>query len=151
MDGWPLMPPDAVEIVLDGLPVAFARMRVRFNPKSEHFERPMFEPRKQHEYRALLRLIAQQKMGGRKPLSAPLEVVIGSYFPIPRSWSKVKQRAAAVCAILPAKRPDIDNIVKLAKDAMNGVVYRDDAQIVSLRAIKRYDEKPRLEIRVEPI
>lgn len=33
-------------------------------------------------------------------------------------------------------RPDIDNLVKLVMDALNGVAYHDDAQIISLRASK---------------
>jgi len=43
-----------------------------------------------------------------------------------------------VAGELPAKRPDLDNIVKLYMDAMNGLVFEDDSQIVSLYADKRY-------------
>lgn len=34
-------------------------------------------------------------------------------------------------------RPDLDNLVKAVKDAMTGVVYRDDSQIVELLAKKK--------------
>ena len=33
--------------------------------------------------------------------------------------------------LLPAKKPDIDNIVKAVLDALNEVAYRDDTQAVS--------------------
>jgi Holliday junction resolvase RusA-like endonuclease len=40
----------------------------------------------------------------------------------------------------PAKRPDIDNIIKLVCDALNGCAYRDDAQIVSVAARKVWQD-----------
>lgn len=53
--------------------------------------------------------------------------------------------------LLPAKKPDIDNIAKAVLDALNSVAYRDDTQIVELQIRKQYSEKPRLEIRMEEL
>jgi Holliday junction resolvase RusA-like endonuclease len=39
----------------------------------------------------------------------------------------------------PTKKPDADNICKAVCDAMNGIVYKDDAQVVSLHFTKRYN------------
>lgn len=36
----------------------------------------------------------------------------------------------------PSRRPDIDNMAKLVMDALNGVIWEDDAQIVGLQAVK---------------
>lgn len=38
----------------------------------------------------------------------------------------------------PTKRPDIDNLEKLITDALNGVAYEDDKQIVQVKKIKRW-------------
>ena len=38
--------------------------------------------------------------------------------------------------LLPAKKPDIDNIVKAVLDALNEVAYRDDTQVVELQVRK---------------
>ena len=51
--------------------------------------------------------------------------------------------------ILPAKKPDIDNVVKAVLDALNGVAYRDDTQVVELHVRKSYSEKPRVEVSIE--
>lgn len=40
------------------------------------------------------------------------------------------------------QKPDVDNLAKAVKDALSGVVYADDCQIVTLRASKRYSEDP---------
>lgn len=46
------------------------------------------------------------------------------------------------------KKPDVDNCVKAVLDAMNGIVWIDDAQIVSLLARKEYLDDDRATISV---
>lgn len=46
------------------------------------------------------------------------------------------------------KKPDLDNVIKALKDAMTGIVWRDDAQIVSLTARKYYGDVPGIKITV---
>ena len=42
--------------------------------------------------------------------------------------------------IRPTKKPDNDNIAKIILDALNGVAYQDDKQVVSLQVEKYYTE-----------
>lgn len=67
-----------------------------------------------------------------------VEIVAG--FPIPHSTPKKCRYAMAAGAIRPTKRPDFDNIAKIICDALNGVAYKDDAQIVTVKIEKRYVE-----------
>jgi Holliday junction resolvase RusA-like endonuclease len=71
-------------------------------------------------------------------------------FGIPASWSKKKHGAAIRGEIRPGKRPDIDNLYKLVADSFNGIVYRDDALIVEVRARKIYGVQPKLLVTVQP-
>lgn len=41
---------------------------------------------------------------------------------------------------VPIRKPDSDNIIKVIADALNGIAYKDDAQIVTLLLEKRYSE-----------
>ena len=50
----------------------------------------------------------------------------------------------------PGKKPDLSNVQKAAEDAINGVVFLDDALIVSSYAMKRYSDLPRVEVLVMP-
>ena len=46
-------------------------------------------------------------------------------------------------------RCDLDNLVKAVLDALNGVVWEDDGQIIQLVAYKNYNkDRPRVEIKV---
>ena len=60
--------------------------------------------------------------------------------------SKKKLADALQGVILPAKRPDLDNYVKMVLDACESVVYIDDKQVVRLRASKVYGETPGIEV-----
>ena len=47
------------------------------------------------------------------------------------------------------KRPDVDNLLKLVCDALNGVAWKDDSDIASTFAVKGYSEVPRTEIEIK--
>lgn len=46
-------------------------------------------------------------------------------------------------------KPDIDNVVKLYKDALKGVVYRDDCQVAVLEAAKLWVPTCQAGVRVQ--
>jgi Holliday junction resolvase RusA-like endonuclease len=63
-----------------------------------------------------------------------------------KSMSKRAKTDALDGRVNPTTRPDIDNYVKLVCDAMNGLFWQDDAQIVSMTMRKRYSDTPRIEV-----
>lgn len=63
--------------------------------------------------------------------------------PIPASWPAWKREAALADGVRPVGKPDVDNLVKLAKDALNGVLWVDDSQVVALTAHKVYGAEPK--------
>lgn len=81
----------------------------------------------------------------------PLRVVMNFYYPIPTSWSKGDKAKALAGIRTPCVKPDLDNVVKLVMDALNGVAYPDDKQILILEASKKYSEIARTEVLIEDI
>jgi Holliday junction resolvase RusA-like endonuclease len=110
----------------------------------------VYTPEQTVKYEASLAWVAKQAMRGYAPYTGPLRVLIVSGFPIPKSYNKTKTLDAKIGAIHPTKKPDIDNIVKLV-DALNGIVWRDDAQIVHCDVRKVYSAEPELAIQVTPL
>lgn len=51
----------------------------------------------------------------------------------------------------PTKKPDIDNLAKFYLDVMNGIMYDDDKQIVSLEIRKFYGDKDCTSISIEKV
>ena len=48
----------------------------------------------------------------------------------------------------PATKPDLDNLDKSVKDALEGLIYTNDSRIVESRYCKRYGEPERVEITI---
>lgn len=85
------------------------------------------------------------------PISGPIEVVIVFYYPIPKSWSKIKKFDANDQAIMPIVKPDIDNCVKGVFDALNGIAWEDDRNVVGLHTFKRYRDRPGMVITIKEV
>lgn len=51
----------------------------------------------------------------------------------------------------PAVKPDLTKLVRGLEDALTGIVWRDDAQVVQQLLAKRYGEPERAEVRVVPV
>ena len=102
---------------------------------------------KTEAYESALRLAAGAAMRGRALLTGPLEVRIFATMPIPASWSKRKRLDAIERRLRPTTKPDWDNIAKVI-DALNHVVWADDASVVDGLVRKFYGETPELVIQV---
>lgn len=89
-------------------------------------------------------------MNGSAPLEGALAVTVSAYVPIPKAFSKKKRVQAEAGTLRPVTRPDVDNYLKTI-DGLNGVIWRDDSQIVQLIGLKQYSEKPRLVVIVRSV
>ncbi len=83
------------------------------------------------EFRVLVRLAVREAYGDVELLEGPVTVHADAY--------------------RPRRRGDLDNVLKALLDALNGVVWRDDEQVVGLSA-NRFDapRDPRVEVWVRP-
>lgn len=81
--------------------------------------------------------------------NASLNVKITAYYGIPQSKTNSKKERMRANAILPTKKPDCDNVAKAILDALNQLAYKDDAQVAELTVLKRYSDKPRVEVIIQ--
>lgn len=81
----------------------------------------------------------------------PIEMKLYVYTSIPKSFSKKKTDDAIMNRIRPTKKPDVDNIMKAIADSLNGIAYKDDAQIVSCTIHKMYAQAPRVLVIIQGI
>lgn len=109
-----------------------------------------YDPAKSRNYKTFVQW-STHELWPAEPLDGPLSVRIVEYRAIPASWSKKRREEALSGIIRPTGRPDMDNVVKTILDSLNGRMWRDDSQVVSLHAEKRYAETPRAEVEIEVV
>lgn len=85
-------------------------------------------------------------LSNRSRIPGNREIV--AVYPVPASYSKRKRVAALAGDLLPAKKPDADNVAKIIADALGGLAYIDDAQITDLSVMKRYGEQPEVRVKL---
>lgn len=108
-----------------------------------------YTPKKTKDYEALVKLHALQLK--QEPLTEAIEVAISVHRVPPKSWSKKKQKEALNGVIKPVTKPDADNLAKSVLDALNGVLFKDDNQIVSLTVKKMYAAEAKAVVTINQI
>lgn len=138
---------DTVIIRLPGAPRGKGRHRAQLVRRGGVSRIHSHPDQKTEAYEGALRLAAGLEMRGRAQLTGPLEVRIFAMLPIPASWSKRKRLDAIEGRLRPTTKPDWDNIAKVI-DALNTIVWADDASVVDGLVRKFYSETPELVIQV---
>ncbi len=136
-----------IVIHLPGKPVAKARPRFVKTAGRSGFA---YTDKKTRDYERALATAGKAAMGNKPVLFGAISLSVIATLPIPKSWPKSKQMLALKGNIHPTVKPDWDNLAKVT-DALNGIVFADDKQIVSARVTKVYSVNPSLRIEIEPM
>lgn len=80
---------------------------------------------------------AMDAMDGRPVLDGPLRLEITFLLPRPKGHYGAKGVRPSAPSY-PAVRPDLTKLVRAVEDALTGIVWRDDAQVVDQSAMKAY-------------
>ncbi len=78
----------------------------------------------------------------------PIKMHIKAFYEIPKSFSKKKTDEAVRGLVNPLTKPDVDNIAKIVCDALNGIAYIDDSQIIMITAQKEYSLIPKIVVSI---
>jgi Holliday junction resolvase RusA-like endonuclease len=89
-----------------------------------------------------VRMMAQEEAPRLLWLGA-VRLEVGFFLPRPKSLPKKVLRHV--------RKPDLDKLLRAIKDALKGVIYRDDAQVVSVVTSKEYAETPFVRVIVEEL
>ena len=136
---------DAVKKVIlsfHGKPISKARPR--FCRKGNYVG--TYKPRAEAEREEYFKMAAKEQMkhyGLYEPFQpgTPIAVTYLFEFTPPSSFSKKKRAESYGKSHI--KKPDLDNLIKFAQDAMNGIAWADDSQVSRSSAEKRYAEEER--------
>lgn len=105
---------------------------------------------KTRDWRIEIKIVAAELMKGRDLFAGPLSLDVTFYRPRPKGHygaHGVKKSAPKY----PITRPDRTKLLRPLEDALTGVLWRDDSQIVDGNTKKRYGEPARVEIKVSVV
>lgn len=100
------------------------------------------------EFKARVALVAAAAC--TEPLAGPLAVTVDVRKPRPASWPQRPTKGNP----WPDswwKKPDADNYCKIVSDALRGIAWHDDAQIVDLRVRKAFADRDEVAVTVEAL
>lgn len=129
----------------------------------ERKERPRASSKNSRVYTPKKTMAAEKRIGqeaklrmhnaGLKPFLGPLKLTLIATFPIPKSWPKYVRAAAEAGKVWHVSQgaPDLDNVVKLYLDAMNGIVFHDDSQIAVITTAKKHGSPERVDVKIEEL
>ena len=129
-------------VTVEGTIVAKARPRVcRYGT---------YTPKKTKDYEQLIRNNYMAQDGTFFEKGIPVQISIKAYKKPPKSTTKKNLKLIEQGLFLWVNKPDIDNICKSVLDALNGIAYADDGQVIKIRASKEYTlQEERIEIEVK--
>ncbi len=83
------------------------------------------------------RIAWQAKADGVRPSDAPIAISLSFCLPRPKGHLGARGLLASAPR-KPTKKPDLDKLIRCVLDALTGIAWADDAQVVSVTAWKRY-------------
>lgn len=120
-------------------------------PRFDSRNRRTYTPKKTKDYEDLIATVYQMRSRGATFGDRPVVLLVRAQMGVPKSDSAKTMLQKLQNMIRPTKKPDWDNIGKIVCDALNGLAWHDDAQIVDARVQKFYSDEPRVEIIIKDL
>ena len=117
-------------------------------PRLNGYTGAVYTPTRTKDYEDLIKQYFLLKYPRFSSFEGRAKVEITAYFEIPKSTKKADKELMLDNMINPTKKPDIDNIVKVILDAMNGIAFKDDTQITRLYVEKLYGEEEKINVKI---
>ncbi|MBN7275536.1 RusA family crossover junction endodeoxyribonuclease [Ligilactobacillus pobuzihii] len=135
-----------MKLMFDIEPVHQARPRATTRNTGGTHAR-LYDPPKVKSFKTQLQYLAKAKRIQR--FNDSIEVSLKFYRRVQDSVSHIEHDRRISGVHRPTVKPDVDNYIKATLDALNGIIWKDDAQIVTLHAAKYYSDHPRIEMEIE--
>lgn len=121
--------------------MSLCRIVIPLRPKAK--ERPRhrgsvaYTPKATKEYEEAVRHYYERECG-LPPTDKPVMVTFMFNFMLPKSARSADKQRMLLGTCPYSARPDLDNIEKAVMDALNGLAFKDDSQVVGKLSLKRF-------------
>ena len=119
-----------IEFTVQGQPKG--KGRPRFSKRGNYVHAYTPEDTTVYENQVAFTYMANSKT----KFTGKVEIEIRAYYKIAKSTKKSDRELMLKNVLRPTKKPDIDNVIKIILDGLNGYAYDDDAQVCKVTAEK---------------
>lgn len=117
-------------------------------PRLNTYTGSVYTPTRTKDYENLIMQYFLLKYPRYETFEGRVQVEINAFFEVPKTTKKADKVLMLEHKINPTKKPDIDNIVKIILDAMNGIAFKDDIQITKLNVEKTYALEEKVQVKI---
>lgn len=135
-----------VHLSIPGEPQGKQRIRARKVGGGKLTWIQTYTPATTVNYETYIKQLFAVKYPDFEPVETALEMELTARLQIPSSTSKIKKLRMQRKELRPTKKPDVDNVLKIAMDALETLAYKNDSQIVSAITYKYYSYQPAMEL-----
>lgn len=138
---------------VNGEPIAKQRPKVVNTCGFAH----AYTPQKTLDYEHYVAWCFTQSYPNATPLTQPLEVEIIFSFGLNKNDYTPKGKLTKNGLkklngeLFPTTKKDVDNLIKSVLDGLNGIAYKDDKQVIKIKAFKTYSEEPKADIYINTL
>ena len=105
-------------------------------------------------WRSLVSVVARQAMKGQPPFRGPIALEVEFRMPRARGHYRTNGALRDSAPRDHVKKPDRTKLLRALEDALSGIVWHDDTQVIGGPVVKRYvryDEAPGAAVTVVPL
>ena len=138
-----------ITFFVPGTPVAKGSARAFFRKGMKHPVVVQDNAERQRPWASLISLKAEE--AGLRPVAGGVTLTLRFQMPRPKAHFRADGTVKPTFTILRhTKKPDLDKLVRLVKDALKGIGYSDDSEVFHVDAEKFYGPNPGVSIAIEP-
>lgn len=140
-----------IDFWVPGIPQPGGSKQGFYNPKLGRVIISDANEKKVKPWRAAVSQVASESISTM--LEGPLRMRMDFVFPRPKGHFGSGKNAGVLkrsAPAFPAVKPDATKLLRSTEDALKGILWKDDSQIVTQAATKRYGEQAGCRIRLVP-
>lgn len=127
-----------IKFFVPGVPATQGSKRAFYSPKANRAF-VVEDCKRNKSWRSDVRNEAQKVWNGN-PFDGAVVVYLDFYLPRPKSHKNAKGQIKPTANRNPITKPDITKLARCVEDALKGLVWMDDSQIIQEITTKHYDD-----------
>jgi Holliday junction resolvase RusA-like endonuclease len=142
---------EIIEFFVPGIPATSGSKKAFVNPKTGRAIVVPDNPEKQNTWMSDVKYYAQKAFNGIPVKREPFMFVMTFFFPRPQGHYGTGRNAGKVKPSAPKRptgRPDLTKLTRAAEDALAGVIWTNDSQVVDQTVSKQYGDRPGVSVAI---